>query len=43
MWKIKWIIREIIYFPWFCLLCLLALIFGLINYRKGINILIKLL
>jgi hypothetical protein len=37
MQKIKWIIREIIYFPYFVILVLFAVIFALIGYRKGIN------
>ena len=35
--KIKWAIQEIIYFPKFLFLSLLALIFGIFSYRKGLN------
>jgi hypothetical protein len=35
--KLKWIIREIIYFPKFVFLVILAIIFGIFGYRKGLN------
>jgi hypothetical protein len=40
---IWWIIREILYFPKFLLMCLLSLIFGLIGFRKGLVWLQKIL
>ena len=43
MSKIKWVVRELLYLPRFLILCLLAIIFGLINYRKGIDKIKKLL
>lgn len=33
----KWVLKEIIYFPWFVLTCILAFIFGIFSYRKGMN------
>lgn len=35
--KTEWIIREIVYFPKFILLCILALLFGIFKYKKGLD------
>jgi hypothetical protein len=40
---IKWWVKEILYFPRFLFLCLLALIFGIFNYKKGLILIQKLL
>jgi hypothetical protein len=34
---LKWIIREIIYFPKFVFMIILTIIFITFNYKKGIN------
>lgn len=41
MKKLKWIILEIIYFPIFLMLCILSLLFGIFNFRKGLMWLYK--
>lgn len=43
MWKIKETVKEIIYFLWFILLCVIALFFGIIGFKKGLNKLKQLL
>ena len=37
----KWLVREIIYLPKFIFICFLALVFGIFNYKKGLNWLYK--
>ena len=37
----KVILKDILFFPKFIIACFLALIFGIVKYRKGLNWVLK--